>query len=92
MDNEFSEDADADGYVRFGPVARSRMGEQCQYASRYIGGRMEGYPALGEGLRFKNVASGNYHNIRIHLDDIDEFVRRYREYEKSRLAGFGSAK
>ncbi len=68
------------GYSLFGDTARNQLGQQCQYASRYIDGRIEGYPALGEGLRFKELDSGSYHSIRIHRDDIPEFVRRYREH------------
>lgn len=75
------------GYSLFGDFCRSRLGQQCQYGSRYITGRIEGYPALGEGLRFQNEDSGNYHSIRIHRDDMDEFERRYRAYQEERLNG-----
>lgn len=66
-----------DGYSCFGDFARNSLGEQCQYASRHIDGRMDGYEALGEGLRFQNVGSGDYHSIRIHRDDMAEFGGRY---------------
>lgn len=75
-----------EGYSPFGDYCRSRLGQQCQYGSRYIDGRLEGYPALGEGLRFKNLGNGDYHSIRIHRDDMDEFERRYRAYQE-RLTG-----
>ena len=75
-----------EGYSGFGDFSRGRLGQQCQYGSRYITGRLEGYPALGEGLRFKNLDSGDYHSIRIHRDDMDEFERRYRAYQEERLA------
>lgn len=67
------------GYAMFGDVARKQIGQQSQYASRYIDGTLEGYPALGEGLRFKGDPK-SYHSVRIHRDDIPEFVRRYREH------------
>lgn len=85
-----------DGYSGFGDFARSRLGQQCQYASRYIDGRLEGYPALGEGLRFNNgkpygkvreLDASDYHSVRIHRDDMDEFERRYKEYRSDN--GFG---
>ena len=57
-----------------------RMGLQCQYGSRYITGRMQGYPNLGEGLRFRKLDSGSYHDIEIHKDDVAEFVRRFFAY------------
>ena len=74
------------GYSSFGDFSRSRLGQQCQYGSRYIQGRNEGYPALGEGLRFLNLDRSDYHSIRIHRDDMDEFERRYRAHGDARLA------
>jgi len=74
------------GYSPFGDFSRSRLGEQCQYGSRYITGRIEGFPSLGEGLRFLNAERSDYHSIRIHRDDMDEFERRYRAYLDARLA------
>lgn len=65
-------------YVSFGDVARGQLGEQCQYASRYIQGKL-GYECLGDGLRFQNLNTGNYHEIQIHQDDVAEFVRRYKQ-------------
>ena len=53
---------------------------QNQYASRYVDGRLD-YPNLGEGLRWKVVGdTSNYHFIKIHKDDYEEFHRRVREY------------
>jgi len=74
------------GHSSFGDFSRSRLGQQCQYGSRYILGRIEGYPALGEGLRFENLDRSDYHSIRIHRDDMDEFERRYRAHCDARLA------
>lgn len=85
------------GFSSFGDFCRSRLGQQCQYGSRYIDGRLEGYPNLGEGLRFNNGKGYNgevrefngsdYHSIRIHRDDMNEFERRYRAYQEERLNG-----
>ena len=84
-----------DGYSPFGDFCRSRLGQQCQYGSRYIDGRLEGYPALGEGLRFNNgkgyrgetrpLDASDYHSVRIHRDDMDEFERRYKAFCEERL-------
>ncbi|MBK9141077.1 MAG: hypothetical protein IPM23_01175 [Candidatus Melainabacteria bacterium] len=74
--------------VDFGDVARKRVGMQCQYASRYVSGECptddpDGYPDVasdpqfGDELRVEGDA-GNYHDIRIHADDVDEFVDRMR--------------
>lgn len=91
-----SEEFNDDGYSPFGDFCRSRLGQQCQYGSRYIDGRIEGYPALGEGLRFNNgkrwgktqdLDASDYHFVRIHRDDMDEFERRYKAYQQERLNG-----
>lgn len=74
-------EADENGFVDFGEVSRRLLGKQSQYGSRYIDGAFDEYPKLGEGLRI-NGNSDDYHNIKIHKDDIDEFVKRYKEYQE----------
>ena len=77
--------ADEEGFVPFREVAWTFMeGMQAQYASRYIDGAIPGWPNLGEGLRFKGEAS-NYYSVKIHKDDIEEFVKRVRDYQRLRL-------
>lgn len=66
-------------WVLFNPT---RSLGQNQYASRAIDGR-HGYPNLGEGLRFQGDPC-DYHMVRIHRDDYEEFHRRYHEYQKKR--------
>ena len=66
-------------YVNFGDVSRKRLGLQCQHGSRYVDGAIDGWENLGKGLRFKGKAS-DYHSLKIHKDDVEEFVRRYKEY------------
>lgn len=74
--------------VDFGDVARQRVGMQCQYASRYVSGEcpkdyqdeypdVASDPQFGDELRVEGDA-GNYHGIRIHADDVDEFVARMK--------------
>ncbi|OGC55977.1 hypothetical protein A2797_01250 [candidate division WWE3 bacterium RIFCSPHIGHO2_01_FULL_48_15] len=70
-------------YVDFGEIAHQRLHEQTQYMSRYIHGRIKGYPNLGEGLRFRQRDPSDYHTYKIHKDDIEEFARRVEEYEHS---------
>ncbi len=70
--------ADENGFVNFGDVSRGELGKQAQYGSRYVNGFRDEYPNLGEGLRFEGNPS-DYHSLRIHHEDIDEFVRRFKE-------------
>lgn len=86
--------ADED-YVDFGDVARTRLGMQCQYASRYVGGvcdypNLTSDPALGRSLRFKKgsrpvSSSDDYHSLRIHRDDVREFVARVERVRQRRF-------
>ena len=68
-------------YVNFGDVSRKQLGIQCQYGSRYVDGVLDGWKNLGEGLRFKGKPD-MYHSLRIHKNDVEEFVRRYNEHRK----------
>ena len=68
-------------YVEFGDVARGQLGQQCQYASRYLDGKCGG-PNLGEGIRFVWLSPGDYHSIIIHKDDVEKFVQRVIQYRK----------
>ena len=72
-------EADKDGFVNFGEVSRRLLNMQAQYGSRFIDGAFGEYPKLGEGLRIKGN-SDDYHNLRIHRDDIDEFMNRYNAH------------
>jgi hypothetical protein len=71
---------DDDGFIRFGDLSRNKLDRQCQYGSRYIDGSINGYPALGHGLRFNGLDSVSYHDIAIHPDDINEFLLRYESW------------
>ncbi len=77
---------DANGFVNFGDIARGECNQQCQYASEYAYG-VCGKPNLGEGLRFERFEEGknNYHDLRIHIDDAAEFVRRYLAHRAARF-------
>ena len=72
---------DAEGYVSFGEVSRQLLSMQCQYGCRYINGSRD-YPALGLGIRFKGRVC-EYHELRIHKDDVEQFVDRVWAYRLS---------
>lgn len=76
-------------YVSFGDIARSKLGMQCQYASRYVDGAypneypdLASDPALGTPLRIYGD-SGNYHSYMIHKDDVDALVHRISQYRNA---------
>ncbi|XLQ19712.1 MAG: hypothetical protein ACKUBY_03915 [Candidatus Moraniibacteriota bacterium] len=72
---------DENGFVRFGDVARSLLQQQAQYASRYTDGTLEDYPNLGKELKFEGNSS-DYHSLKIHKDDIQEFINRVRKHRE----------
>jgi hypothetical protein len=74
-------EVDKDGFVRFFEVSSLLLNMQNQFGSRYLRGNIAGYPNLGEDLRIKD--DGDHHSLRIHKDDIAEFIRRYKEYKAS---------
>lgn len=69
-------EVDADGYLNFGDISRGELGMQSQYGSRFVSGFDR--PKLSEGLRFLGDPN-DYHELRIHKDDAEEFIRRVRE-------------
>jgi hypothetical protein len=89
-EDNFEFNADEEGFVRFGDVSNRFIPMmQIQYSSEYLTGR-GGSIKLSEGLRIKEPDRGNYHMIRIHKDDIPEFVRRYRDHEAEQKKLFSS--
>jgi len=74
---------DDQGFVEFGSVAMSLLEQQAQYASRYADDLDNDYPNLGEGLNIKGGCD-NYRDMKIHKDDIVEFVKKVREYKENR--------
>ena len=77
-------------FVSLGDVARGELRMQCQYASRYVDGSLpEEYPDVASGAEFGKPLRlfgdpGNYHSYMIHQDDVDEFVRRVKQYRNGR--------
>ena len=80
--NPESEDED---FVNFGDEWSKRVGSPTQYGERYILGEIEGWPNLGKGLKFKGDPVNGYYSVKIHKDDIEEFFRRYNQYQEESL-------
>ncbi len=70
-------------FICFGDLSRNEMGQQCQYGSRYVNSGMDDYPNLAEGLRIEGDPL-NHHSLRIHVDDVPTFMKRYREHREAR--------
>lgn len=71
---------DGEGYVRLGEISRSDFNErQIKNIASFLDGS-EGVN-LGENIRYEGN-SGNYTDMKIHIDDLEDFVRRIKEYYK----------
>jgi hypothetical protein len=70
---------DSEGFVAFADVANF-IEQQAQYASRFLNPTNEVY--FGDNIRFIGNVD-DYHNIRIHRDDITIFVKKHCEYRSS---------
>ncbi len=87
----------AKDYVAFGDVSRNRLGKQCQYGSRFVDGRFPNeYPDLASdpkyGAPLRIVGEpGDYHDYRIHKDDVEELVKRYKDYYDAKDDADGSS-
>jgi hypothetical protein len=72
-------------FVSFPEVCWNLLDKQSQYGSYYVTGLCD-RPNLGNGLRFLN-RDKDYHDIRIHSEDIGRFLKRYERYKKGVISG-----
>jgi hypothetical protein len=73
--------ADSSGYIDIGEFATQELRRQSKNVASFLDGD-EGSNNdvnLGEGIRFTGT-SGNYSDMKVHIEDLDEFVRRVKEY------------
>lgn len=80
LKNKYAPQADSDGYLLTALFAIQELRRQNKsVASLLDGDEGTGDYNLGKGIRFKG-SSGNYSEMKIHIDDLDEFVRRVKEH------------
>lgn len=80
LKNKYVSHADSDGYVFTAAFATRELKRQNKsIASLLDGDEGMGDYNLGNGIRFKG-SSGNYSEMKIHIDDLDEFVKRVKEH------------
>ncbi len=71
---------DSEGYLRLGEISRNEFGgRQVKNIASLLDGS-EGVN-LGEGLRY-NGNSGNYSDMEIHIDDLESFIEKVKEFYK----------
>lgn len=72
--------ADEEGYILTSAFSFPELHKQ----NKSVAGLLDGEEGtadynLGEGLRYQGK-SGNYDTMKIHIDDLDTFVQRVRDY------------
>lgn len=78
---KFLSKTDKDGFVTIGDFATQELRRQSKSVAAFLDGD-EGTNQdinLGSGIRFKG-SSGNYSDMRVHVDDLEEFIKRVRNY------------
>lgn len=73
--------ADLEGYVNVGSFATKEINRQAKSVASLIDGEEETEPDyfLGKDLRYKGC-SGNYSDMKIHIDDLETFIERARKH------------
>jgi hypothetical protein len=73
--------ADPDGYIYVGDFASAELKKQSKSLAALLDGEGGTIPEynFGEGLKYKGN-SGNYSDMKIHIDDVDTFVQRVKSH------------
>lgn len=81
LKEKYAPEADPEGFVSVGTFATTELKRQSKNVAAFLDGDEGSNPDanLGEDLRFKGY-SGNYSSMKIHIDDLEEFVKRVRDF------------
>ncbi len=73
--------ADKEGFVSIGDFATQELKRQSKSVAAFLDGDEGTLQEInfGEGIRFKG-SSGNYSDMKVHIDDLEEFIKRVRDY------------
>lgn len=79
LKHKYASQADNEGFVSTAAFATQELGRQNKSVAAFLDGDGGDGINLGEGIVFKG-SSGNYSDMKIHIDDLDEFVKRVKEH------------
>ena len=71
--------ADSNGFISLSAFSTKELKRQTKNVASLLDGS-EG-ENLGEGLKYQGE-SGNYSDMKIHIDDLEEFLKRVNEFYK----------
>lgn len=74
---------DKDGFLYIGDFATQELQRQGKNIASLLDGDEGSAPEynFGEGLKYKG-SSGNYSDMKIHIDDLETFIGRVKEHYK----------
>ncbi len=81
LNEKYKHKADSEGYIYTSDFAVPELRRQNKNIASLLDGEGGLSPEynLGEGLRYKGN-SGNYSEMQIHIDDLEEFINRVKKY------------
>lgn len=80
LKNKYQDKVDPEGFIFIRDFAGPETGHQTKSVAGFADGDMGTEEwNLGKDLRVKGD-SGNYSDVKIHIDDLDKFVKRVKDY------------
>jgi len=72
---------DKNGYLKIGDFSTQELQRQSKSVAAFLDGDEGTNPDinLGTDLKFQG-SSGNYSDMKIHTDDLEEFIKRVRDF------------
>jgi hypothetical protein len=81
LKDKYMKSADSEGFVPVGAFSNIEIGRQTKSVAAFLDGE-EGTNEdinFGTDLNYKGV-SGNYTDMKIHIDDLETFIERVKEF------------
>jgi hypothetical protein len=82
LKEKYASKVDSDGYLKITDFATQELQRQSKNIASFLDGDEGGGDYnFGESLRYKGT-SGNYSDMKIHIDDLETFINRVRNHYK----------
>ncbi len=81
LKEKYASKLDSNSFIRVGDFANQELGRQAKNIASLLDGEEGMSPDynFGEGLRYTGK-SGNYTDMKIHIDDLPEFIARVKKH------------